>query len=55
MKKDFRSITQIYRDMNKPQINEALANTASMEYGTKIARDEYAKDTPGQAPGDPTH
>jgi hypothetical protein len=55
MKKDFRSITQIYRDMNKPQINEALANTASMEYGTKIARDEYAKDTPGQSPGDPIH
>ncbi len=55
MKKDFRSITQIYRDMNKPQINEALANTASMEYGTKIARDEYAKDTPGQAPGDAPH
>ena len=55
MKKDFRSITQIYRDMNKPQINEALANTATMEYGTKIARDEYAKDTPGQAPGDAPH
>lgn len=34
MKKDFRSISQIYRDMNKPQLNEAVANTASLEYGT---------------------
>ena len=55
MKKDFRSITQIYRDMNKPQITEAVANAATLEYGTTIARDEYAKDTPGQAPGDAPH
>jgi hypothetical protein len=55
MKKDFRSISQIYRDMHKPQINEAVANTASLEYGTQKARNEYAKDTPGQSPGDPAH
>ena len=55
MKKDFRSITSIYRDMNKPQITEAVANAATLEYGTTIARDEYAKDTPGQAPGDAPH
>ncbi|MDA9002821.1 hypothetical protein N9J19_00465 [bacterium] len=53
MKKDFRSISQIYRDMHKPQLNEAVANTASLEYGTPKARNEYAKDTPGQSGGDP--
>ena len=39
--------------MNKPQLNEAVANTASLEYGTPKARNEYAKDTPGQSGGDP--
>jgi hypothetical protein len=55
MKKDFRSISQMYRDMHKPQLNEAVANTASLEYGTSKARNEYAKDTPGQSGGDPAH
>ena len=54
MKKDHRTVAQIYRDMQNP-ITEAVANAATLEYGTTIARDEYAKDTPGQAPGDAEH
>ena len=54
MKKDHRTIAQMYRDMQQP-ITEAVANAATLEYGSTIARDEYAKDTPGQAPGDAPH
>ena len=54
MKKDHRTIAQIYRDMQNP-VTEAVANAATLEYGTTIARDEYAKDTPGQTPGDAEH
>ena len=40
--------------MQKP-IVEAVANAATLEYGSTAARDEYSKDTPGQNPGDPAH
>lgn len=45
-----------YRAMAKSEsYNEGVANTATLEYGTQLARDTYAKDTPGQSQGEPTH
>lgn len=35
-------------------IREAQANAGVLQYGTDIARDTYADDTPGQEPGDHT-
>ena len=45
------------RDFKTPEqtiraIMEAQANAATLEYGTDLARDTYADDTPGQVPGD---
>ena len=90
MKRDYRSITQMYRDMHesaplnkkaekavdkalddiespveklealdgmvkKALTAEAVANAATLEFGSTSARDTYASDTPGQSGGDPAH
>ena len=45
--RDFRTPEQTIR-----AIMEGQANAATLEYGTDLARDTYADDTPGQVPGD---
>ena len=47
MARDHRTPEQVIRS-----IMEGQANAAVLEYGTDLARDTYAKDTPGQKPGD---
>ena len=47
--RDFRTPEQTIR-----AIMEGQANAATLEYGTDLARDTYADDTPGQEPGDHT-
>ena len=72
MAKDYRSIGQIYRDMQdgksiedgdlkglEQQMRTVEAKIDEvLEYGSQQAKDQYAKDTPGQSPGieqEPTH
>ena len=72
MAKDYRSIGQIYRDMQsgksiedgdlrglEQQMRTVEAKIDEvLEYGSQQAKDQYAKDTPGQTPGieqEPTH
>ena len=45
--RDHRTPEQVIR-----AIMEGQANAATLEYGTDLARDTYADDTPGQVPGD---
>ena len=47
--RDHRTPEQIIR-----AIMEGQANAATLEYGSDAARDTYAKDTPGQEPGEHT-
>jgi hypothetical protein len=44
-----------YREMAAKNQNESVANSATLEFGTDLARDTYAKDTPGQSHGEPPH
>jgi len=47
MARNFKTPEQVIRS-----IMEGQANAAVLEYGTDLARDTYAKDTPGQQAGD---